>query len=170
MRIWNGLLAVLCVFIGTAARGQNAPAPAHASTPAGNVGLFVYPKNGQGPGKQLDDEGACYDSAKTQSGVDPTNLPPPTVEAEKKKGGGVKGAAGGAAGGAAIGAIAGNAGQGAAIGAVVGTVSGRRQQRKTNKQAEKEATAAGAGQQAAALDGFKRAMSACLDARGYSVK
>ena len=98
------------------------------------------------------------------------NLPAPTAEADKKKGGTVKGAAVGAGGGAAIGAIAGSAGKGAAIGSIVGAVGGRRQQTKGNKQAEKEAAAAGAGQQAAALDSFKRGMSACLDARGYSVK
>jgi hypothetical protein len=81
-----------------------------------------------------------------------------------------KGAAGGAAGGAAIGAIAGDAGTGAAIGATAGAVRGRRQQKKANKQAEQQAQQQGQAQQQQRLDTFRRAFSACLDSKGYSVK
>jgi hypothetical protein len=143
------------------------------STPAQAVGLYVYPQKQQDKTLQSKDEGECYASAKTQSGVDPANLAassPATPPPAAPKGGGAKGAAGGAAAGAAIGAVAGDAGQGAAIGATAGAIKGRRGQRKAKKQGEKEATS----QQSAAtqqnLDTFKRAMSACLDARGYSVK
>jgi len=92
-----------------------------------------------------------------------------------------KGAAGVAAGGAAIGAIAGDAGKGAAIGATVGAVAGRRKQRTKEEQAKQQAAqqtaqaqqntqAQAQAQQANASDTFKRSFSACMDARGYSVK
>jgi len=154
---------------GAPRQAQTAP-PAQAATPAGSVGLYVYPKNQQSASQQSKDESACYQTAKTQSGVDPVAPPPPPDEAAKAKGGGAKGAAGGAAGGAAIGAIAGDAGTGAAIGATAGAVKGRRQQKKANKQAEQQAAAGAKAQNQAVLDSFKRSMSACLDARGYSVK
>jgi hypothetical protein len=80
-----------------------------------------------------------------------------------------------------IGGIAGDAGKGAAIGAGVGTVHGGRKQRKANA-ASKEQASAQAGSdvpqqyqsQKAAYDQkmstFKRAFSACMDARGNSIK
>ncbi len=137
---------------------------------ASQLGVFVYPKNNQDQGQQAKDENDCYNSAKQQSGVDPTAPPPPPQQAQKAKGGGAKGAAGGAAAGAAIGAIAGDAGEGAAIGAAAGAARGRRQQKKANKQAEQQAQQKSPTQQQQTLDTFKKAFSACMDARQYSVK
>lgn len=151
-------------------------APQTQSTTSGRsalssqLGVFVYPKNNQDQGQQAKDENECYNSAKQQSGIDPTAPPPPPQEAKKAKGGGAKGAAGGAAAGAAIGAIAGDAGEGAAIGATAGAVRGRRQQRKANKQAEQQAKQKSQTQQQQTLGTFKKAFSACMDARQYSVK
>src|SRR6516162_7036902 len=137
---------------------------------ASQLGVFVYPKNQQSQAQQAKDENECYNSAKQQSGIDPAAPPPPPQEAQKAKGGGVKGAAGGAAGGAAVGAIAGDAGTGAAVGATAGAVRGRRQQKKANKQAEQQAEQKTQAQQQQALATFKNAFSACMDARQYSVK
>jgi hypothetical protein len=137
------------------------------------VGLFVYPQKDQDTNLQTKDEGECYASAKQQSGIDPAALASsnqPAQPAQTPKGGGAKGAAGGAAAGAAIGAIAGDAGEGAAIGATAGAVHGRRQQKKASKQAQQQAQQQQASAKQQNLDTFKRAMSACLDARGYSVK
>ena len=104
--------------------------------------LIIYPKKGQSQDQQNQDRFQCYTWAKEQSGFDPmapptTKTPPP--QAEAKKGGVVRGAAGGAAGGAllgvAVGAIAGNAGKGAAIGAVSGgAVGGVRRNNQVNKE------------------------------------
>jgi hypothetical protein len=168
-----------------------------SSSPAKSIGMFVYPKNQQNADQQLKDENECYSSAKGQSNVDPQTPSPTTPSAQEQqaaqqqaaqqagqsvpKGGTVKGSARGAAGGAAIGAIAGDAGTGAAIGATAGAVRGRRQQKKAEKAAQQEAAqqTAQAQQQSQAqanaehqqqLDSFKRAFSACMDARGYSVK
>jgi len=157
--------------LAAAQTAPTTPAPAASSgSPAAKVGLFVYPKNEQNPQQQASDESACYGSAQQQTGIDPAAPPPAPQEADQKKGGAVKGAAGGAAGGAAIGAIAGDAGTGAAVGATAGAVRGRRQQKKANKQAEQQAQQQGQAQQQQRLDTFKRAFSACLDSKGYSVK
>jgi hypothetical protein len=166
---------VLGLFLGFAGgclvTAQNTPvAPPSSGSPAAKVGLFVYPQKSQTPEQQATDESACYASAQQQTGIDPSAPPPAPKEADKKKGGAVKGAAGGAAGGAAVGAIAGDAGEGAAIGATAGAVHGRRQQKKANKQAEQQAQQQGQAQQQQTLDTFRRAFSACVDSKGYSVK
>lgn len=177
---------------------EQAPAPAKpvpSFSAAQKVGLYVFAAKNQTHDQQLIDESECYDLAQQQSGVNPemaAPAPPSSAEiqaaqaqgaasAPEAKGGRARGAARGAAGGAMIGAIAGDAGKGAAIGATVGTVRGGRQQRQANA-ASKEQAASQAGaqvqqqynQQKAAynqqIGNFKRAFSACLDSRGYSVK
>jgi Glycine-zipper domain len=163
------------LFTGSLIWAQNAAstsqqAPAASGSPASKIGVFVYPQKEQTPDQQAKDENDCYASAQQQTGINPAAPPPPAQEAEKKQGGAVKGAAGGAAGGAAIGAIAGDAGTGAAIGATAGAVRGRRQQKKANKQAEQQAQQQTQTQQQQTLDTFRRAFSACIDSKGYSVK
>jgi Glycine-zipper domain len=183
-----------------ATTGQaSAPAAPPKAVPtfsaAQKVGLYVFPGKSQTHDQQLVDESECYDLAQQQSGVNPemaAPAPPSSAEiqaaqaqgaqsAPQAQGGRVRGAARGAAGGAMIGAIAGDAGKGAAIGATVGTVRGGRQQRQANAASKEQAASQAGGQlqqqykqQQAAYDqqigNFKRAFSACLDSRGYSVK
>jgi hypothetical protein len=168
-----------------------------AWTPAKSIGMYAYPKNKQTSDQQLKDESECYGSARQNSGVDPQAAAPAPPNAQQQqaaqqqaakqaqsdvgKGRTVGGAAKGAAGGAAIGAIAGDAGKGAAIGATVGAMSGRRHQRTAESQAKLHAAQQTAqaqqqgqtqanAQHQAAVDSFKRAFSACMDARGYSVR
>lgn len=175
---------------------QTAPTPASpAWSPAQSIGMFAFPKNGQGADQQLKDEADCYGMAKQRTGVD-AQAPAPTgpsaeeiaaaqkqaaENAPQQKAGRVRGAARGAAGGAAIGAIAGNAGAGAGAGAVAGTMRGGMKQRQANAQSKQEASAQAAAAQKEAtkelkmehqegIDTFQRAFSACMDARGYSVK
>jgi hypothetical protein len=189
------LIVLLLVWLNPKGTAQTAPAPAWS--PAKSIGMFAYPKNQQNADQQLKDESECYGSAKQNTGVDPQAPLPagPSAQQEQAaqqqaaqqakqdvgKGGTVKGAAGGAAGGAAIGAIAGDAGKGAAIGATVGAISGRRKQRTAEEKAKEQATqqtaqaqqqaqAQAQSQQKGASDTFKRAFSACMDARGYSVQ
>jgi hypothetical protein len=191
------ILASFVYLIVSASAQTSSPQEAPAVSPAKSIGMFAYPKNQQNADQQLKDENECYGSAKQQTGVDPQAAAPQQPSAEQQqaqqqqaaqqagketpKGGAVKGGAGGAAGGAAIGAIAGDAGTGAAIGATAGAVAGRRKQKKAQKASEQQAAqqTAQTQQQAQAqataeheksLDSFKRAFSACMDARGYSVK
>jgi hypothetical protein len=169
--------------------------PVPSFSAANKAGLFVAAAKGQSHDQQLIDESDCYNLAQQQTGVSPDTPPPqaPTSadiqaaqsqaadSAPQQKGGRAKGAARGAVGGAVIGGISGNAGTGAAVGAGVGTVRGGRQQRKANEATKEQAAAQGGAQvqqqyqnQKAAYDQqmstFKRAFSACMDARGYSVK
>jgi YMGG-like Gly-zipper len=167
-----------------------------APSPAKSIGLFAYPKNQQSAEQQQKDEGECFASAKQQSGIDPQVPPAPAKTEEQKKaeqkaaadnakqvkGGRVRGAARGAAGGAAVGAIADDeAGKGAAAGATVGTMAGGAKQRQANKASKQQAAQATAQKQQQeeaqakanyqqGVDTFKRAFSACMDARGYSIK
>jgi hypothetical protein len=187
------------VLASTSITAQTSP-PAGSSdawSPAKSIGMFAYPKNNQNADQQLKDESQCYGSAKQNSGVDPQAAAAAAPSADTQqaaqkqaaqqagkdapKGGTVKGAAGGAAGGAAIGAIAGDAGKGAAIGATAGAVAGRRAQKKASSAAQQQAAQQTAQQQQQAqsqataehqqkLDSFKRAFSACMDSKGYSVK
>jgi hypothetical protein len=157
--------------------------------------MFVYPRNNQSNDQQLRDEYACYTTVQQQTGINP-DIPAPSgassaqvqaaqqqaaANAPQAQGGRVRGAARGAAGGAMVGAITGNAGRGAAVGATVGTVRGGRKQRQANEQSQQQAAQSAGAQvqqqsrQAQAaynkqMDTFKRGFSACMDARGYSVK
>ena len=139
-----------------------------ASDIAVGLDIFVYPGKGQTKDQQEQDEFACYKWAKEQTGFDPTQPvqqaaapPPPGREVGR-------GAARGAAIGAIGGAIGGDAGKGAAIGAGVGAAGGvarRRHAEREQQAAQQQAKQ----QQEASINGYKRAFSACMTARGYTV-
>ncbi len=141
-------------------------------TLASGFGLYVFPAQDQSREQQDADEMECYRWAKEQSGVDPMN--PPDVQAAQvdtsADGSAIVGAAGGAAAGAAIGAIAGDAGQGAAIGAVVGGIRGRRAKRVGDQRQQQANNAAAAAASEELMNNFKKAFSACMEAKGYTVK
>ena len=125
--------------------------------------VFVYPSKGQTKDQQEQDEFACYKWGKEQTGFDPNQTvqqaapPPPHGQV-----------VGGAARGAALGAIGGNAAKGAAIGAAVGGGAGamRRGRQSRRYEAEQQQNQQ---QYNASLDGYKRAFSACMVGRGYTV-
>ncbi len=136
------------------------------------LGLFIFPGEDQSQEQQDTDEVFCYNWAKQQTGYDPMN---PTVvqakEVDKSADGStLRGAAGGAAAGAAIGAISGDAGEGAAIGAILGALggAGRRQAKLSQQQQYNQANAA--AQTKALKENFIKGFSACLEAKGYTIK
>jgi hypothetical protein len=166
-----------------------------AESPAQAVGVYVFPQKNQDAEQQDKDEKECFDSASSQSGVDPAKPPPrpPTkrqqeaVAAEAAQNapqasggrgrGAVKGGVVGTVGGALLGAPV----AGAAVGAGVGTVRGGSKQKQANASAQDQAAAEAVARQKKAyqrekaaydkeMESFKRAFGACLDARGYSVK
>ncbi len=176
---------------GAAAPGESAAAqPERAPIPPGTptpdvihkkLNAFVYAAKQQPPDQQQYDEMDCYNWAKGQTSIDPMGPPTPVQQVEKgeneAKGSRLKGAGRGALGGAVVGGIAGDAGKGAAIGATLGTMRGGRQVREGKKAAEQDyqQAQAQAKQQAAATDQqkistFKKAFSACVEGRGYSVQ
>ena len=163
------IFSVVFSLIGLAHFG-NAQSPTQSVTK--KLGIYVFPGKNQTPEVQSKDEADCYKWAVEQSGVDPIN--PPKVDTAKvdkgPNGAMVKGAAKGAAAGAAIGAIAGDTGEGAAIGAVVGGLGARRAKKAGDAQKQKQADATATQQQQANTDSFKKAYTACLEAKGYSVK
>ncbi len=152
---------------------------------AASAGLFAYPAKGQKPDQQAKDEAECYNWSKQQSGYDPMQPPaaptqtqPAQANAPAADGSRARGAVRGAAAGAAIGEIANNdAGEGAAIGAVAGAMAGGRRSRMAQSQAQQQAAQQAQASQAQAkaaqqelANAFKRGMTVCLEARGYTVK
>ena len=187
------VLLLGALFIPAGYAQQTAPAtPAPSAAPAAaanpslssSLGLFVYPAKNQSSTQQSTDEGACFDWAKSQTGIDPMNIkppetsPPPQQDASNAGNGSrARGAARGAAGGAIIGAIAGDAGTGAAAGAAAGVISGGAAKRNAKRQAEaqQQQQQAAAQQQAQAAIAqqkatYNKAFSACMEGKGYTVK
>jgi hypothetical protein len=129
--------------------------------------VFVYPSKGQTKDQQEQDEFACYKWGKEQTGFDPTQTvqqAAPPQQHGQVVGGAAKGAALGAVGGA----IAGDAGKGAAIGAGVGAAGGAMRRGRQTREAEKTQQKAEQKYEAN-LDGYKRAFTACMTGRGYTV-
>lgn len=130
--------------------------------------LMVYPKQGQSSEQQSRDRYECHMWAVQQSGFDPSN--PQMAQGSGGASGGdtaretLRGGARGAAAGAAIGAIAGDAGKGSAIGATAGALKRGFQER------DRQRAGGPAGGSNPAQENYRRALSACLDGRGYSVK
>lgn len=145
--------------------------------------LYIYPKNGQDEELQRRDRYECHVWAAQQTGFDPSTYQAPQPvrhpHAARPKdhefgADPVTGAAQGAAVGAVGGAIGGDVGKGAAIGAGVGALLGafRTLDRESDRKAydrRKEAEARQAEMEALRGD-YNRAISACLEARGYTVK
>ena len=145
-----------------------------------NIEVYAYPKNGQTADEQKRDRYECYNWSVKQTGFDPSRLPadgPREVRVEPAASPNHDATVLGITG-ALIGAAVSrpsNALGGAAIGAVVGAAAG------SASDANREATAdhiehvenANQRAQYAQLDQraaeYRRAMSACLVGRGYSV-
>jgi len=144
------------------------PALASQQSLSASLGLHAFPAKDQTPQQRQTDEAACYSWAKQDTGFDPIAASSNAASASSNatpKGLGMSGAAMGAGGGAAIGAIAGDAGKGAAIGAAAGGMRGRMAERRAQAQAQAKSQTQKAG-----LDNFRRAFSACMEAKGYSVR
>lgn len=134
--------------------------------------VIVYPAKGQSQEQMEKDKFDCYSWAKQQTGVDPMVASAASQQsaASQDTGGGVvKGAAKGAVVGVGIGAIAGNAGKGAAIGAASGGAMGGLRSRNQRKQAE-QVQQQQVSQTNQKINEYNRAYSACLEAKGYTVK
>ena len=162
-------------------RAQVAPAPAPA--PEAVTEVIAYPSQGQSE-QQLDrDRYECHDWAVKQTGFDPSvpGVPPRqqvrVVRAPEPPpgaavvGGALTGAVLGAvvaahgdeAGGAVVGAIA-----GAAVGAAAESARAEERRREDETVTERRATRGSAHDEQAGA--YRRAISACLAGRGYSVR
>lgn len=172
-------VAMLALVVAVAPAWAQVAAPKVEPPPKvtfAQIGLFIYPAKNQSPDQQKKDEDACYQWAEANTGL---TLVPGKVDAEaagkaaaKDAGQGkvVGGAAVGAVTGTAIGAIAGDAGKGAAIGAVAGSVGGVRGRVKAKQAAGQSGAQQAVQANQQAVETFKKAAGACLEARGYSVR
>jgi hypothetical protein len=132
---------------------------------------FLYPQQGQTEEQQSKDRFECHEWAVQQTGFDPTApVSTQSTTSQNSTGGEVLGRAGrGAAAGAVGGAIAGDAGKGAAIGAAAGGGTGLiKKGREDQQAAESEAQQAATTEEQRAT--YQRALSACLEGRGYTIK
>ncbi len=160
---------------------RSAPAEAVRAPAAPITQVYFYPKAGQTHEQQSRDQYDCYNWAIQQTGFDPGQsaiprddrvrvvpMPPPGHDTATL-----------AIAGAVLGALIGgprHAGQGALIGAAGGAIAGSASDASRMEAARQQEEAYNARNQLrdARLDekafGFRRAMSACLEGRGYSVR
>ncbi len=130
--------------------------------------LFIYPSQGQSQEQQNRDRYECHTWAVQQAGFDPTRSAAPAPSQQATEGGVLRGGARGATVGVIGGAIAGDPGKGAAIGAATGALVGgfrRRDQQRRQEQEQRNYAQAQSEQHGA----YNRAMTACLQGRGYTV-
>jgi len=180
-----GLLVALgaSLLVGCASPSHPRQERSIPSTPRPPVTeLAVYPARGQDEREVRRDRFECHAWAVRQSGFDPATMsqraptPVPRVEPDPPSG---YGTATGAVTGAVLGAVVSNprhAGEGAAVGAVIGAVAGTASDASREARAERIEDAYAA--QAARRDNpysdetnrYRRALGACLEARGYSVR
>ena len=166
MKFTNTVLA-LALFVAAGA--------ANAQSVAGSLGLVVYPSADQTADQQRTDEQECHAWAKETTGVDPANpeaLQRPAT-AEQVDSGAAAGA--GVARGLARGALMGNLAdddweQWAAAGALAGGVRGAKSAQRRNAQAQAHATAEQQAAAAEQVEHFKRAFSACIEGRNYTIR
>jgi hypothetical protein len=160
----------------TACVTQPKPVP---PPPPPNTTVFFYPTRGQSPEQQDRDRYDCHVWAVQQTGFDPSapNIPPhPRVQVSGGPPPGAGVATGAVAGGLIGAAVAPpwQSGQGALLGALTGAIVGGAAQSAAQERARTQAEASARNAQAAQLEeqalGFRRAMSACLEGRGYSVR
>jgi hypothetical protein len=160
-------------------------AAAHAQQGTASAAV-IYPAKGQSAKQQDQDRYECHTWARGQSGFDPTQpatvaaptQTAPTATTASAGGAPVGGMAAGAMGGAAVAELTHHdAGRGAAAGALGGAVFQRvkQQQAAQAQQAKQQAAQQQATQQQAAARSqqratYERAMGACMEGRGYTVK
>lgn len=164
-------------------RANPPPAPAvTAAPPLSSVPMYFYPDRAQPEAVQDRDRFECYRWAVRETGTDPgmttvrsddftrsqaaAALPPRAEGAEV-----VVGAATGALLGAAVSSprhAGANAVIGAIFGAVISAANGEARNRAIDNAQARQAANAERAQQP--LDNFRRAMTACMQGRGYRVQ
>jgi len=137
--------------------------------------VYFYPGRGQSAEQQDRDRYECYLWSRKQTGFDPSSprlLPHQRLDVVAARPPG-ESAAAGAAGGAVLGAIVaprGQAVEGAVLGAMAGAAIGAASEaarRRDIERTQRDIDAARLEQQAT---NYRRAMTACLEGRGYSVR
>jgi hypothetical protein len=183
-RLWRKVFARrLTLVFAVLALGACATPPHAATTPAAaspvlpSTQVYFYPTRGQSVSQQDRDRYECYLWARKQTGFDPSLpqlAPHQRLEINPMPPAG-QDIAVGAATGAVLGAVVsppGRTAEGAAVGAIAGAVVGAasdaaRQEQAEQVQQRSDQRAAQIEQQASS---YRRAMAACLQGRGYTVR
>jgi hypothetical protein len=153
------------------------PAPQAAALPP----LYFYPERGQGDEQQDRDRYECYRWAERETGTDPgmttvTRSPEPVSGTVSRDPGVV---VAGAATGAVVGSVLSsgrNGGRGMVLGAIFGGLLGASAEEARAQETERALEARRRDWQAREdarlqpVEGFRRAMSACMAGRGYTVR
>ena len=178
---FRSLMVAAALSLGACASYQPVVRHAPPATPPPSTQVYFYPTKGQSPAQQDRDRYECYSWASQQTGFDPSQpqLPPhQRLEVVPQPPIGHD-AASGAFTGAVLGAVVshpGRSGQGAVIGAIAGTILGAASDAARQEHAERlqegydrrtSQASAYTEQQASA---YRRAMGACLEGRGYTVR
>lgn len=163
---------------------QSPPSQAIQTQPPPRVDVAAYPRNGQSDYQQRRDRYECYNWAVAQSGFDPGRLntrqvpAPPPVHVEPNPPAGTDTVALGVTG-ALIGATVANprnAGGGAIVGLLLGSLFGAASDSARAASAQRIEEAANMRYDARQhqlyerADRYRRAMAACLEGRGYTVR
>lgn len=177
------VLVAASALAGCATEPVELPPPPPPSVP--DTTVYFYPKQGHNvsPDQQGRDKYECNEWAVQQTGFDPSDPHiPPHQHLRIVAGGPPPGAAVGA--GAVTGAVVGAAvsspfetGRGAVLGGLAGAAIGGIAEAERNEQVHRlqaQADARATHAQSAALErkaaDFRRALTACLEGRGYSVR
>jgi hypothetical protein len=178
-------MVAACVLCVAQAQAPLISEPSGTKTLAATLKVYAFPGAAQSATQQSQDENECYTWAVRETGNDPFHIANQAAQQQQEaaqkqqqaqastSGSAVRGAVGGAAGGALIGAIAGDAGKGAAIGAGVGAIGNRARAQSQANQASQQAaqqSLAVTKTSAAQMTDFKKAFSACLEAKKYTVR
>ncbi|HEX2585484.1 MAG TPA: glycine zipper 2TM domain-containing protein, partial [Steroidobacteraceae bacterium] len=175
--IWSISVAMMCAAVLS---GCATPPPRHTRieppAPPSMQDVYVYPNNGQSEAQADRDRYECHQWAVKQSRFDPSlarNVEAPRVHVEGPPPG--AGTAAGAVTGAVIGAAVsgpyhgpGGAIVGAMAGAIIGSAADEAREERA-EQVQREYNRGYAAQLRPAQD-YRRAISACLEGRGYTVK
>lgn len=172
------LLAVAAAFTACVTVPATRPAPVPPAPPPSQTKVYFYPTQGQSDAQQDRDRYECHNWSVRQTGFDPSLRVAAREEratvVPARSAGQTIGAA--AAVGAVIGAVAagpGDVGKGAVVGAMAGTVLGSAAasaDQVQSQQVRRVRNTRDSGRYARQAGEFRRAMSACLEGRGYSVK
>jgi hypothetical protein len=181
----RSFVGVLALFSLAACATEPPPVPVREEAPPPDTNVYFYPAEGHtlSAEQQDRDQYECHTWAVQKTGFDPS-LPnvPPHQRVRVVAGGPPPGTdvAAGAVTGAVVGAAVSNpwhAGKGAVLGAIAGAAIGGIADAERSAEAnriEGEADARAHNAQAAAFErrasDYRRAMMACLEGRGYSVR
>lgn len=187
MRFPNSRLAIPATMLALLIATPAMPALAQSTSAPALPKQYIFPAKDQTPEQQQKDEKACGTWATDESGFDPAKPPAPPpppqpgqVQQPQQASAG-RTAVKGAAAGYIIGDLANDeGGEGAAIGAAVGVASARRKNKGAQQAAQSQQQ--GIDQQyqqqlnqynanlKADQEEFLKARTACLEAKGYTVK